>query len=319
MIDKHDFSIKRLDKTTDVGQMAELIDLCFGQQMDPDGKKYLNYLRNLASEKNQIIASFSNALTYSTAIDGFVSRVDGQLIGNVNISPYQNGSERTLFISNVAVHPDFRSQGVAKKLLQQVINYASQSHFSSLWLQVRKENEIAMHIYSSIGFEERVIRNTWVIQPTHPLAIEKSPALNIIKRRYSDWNKQEEWLRKMYPEEIQWQMEMNFSNFKPQIGQWISNAIAGRYFLHWSFIQQQQLVGLLTWQPSFHYADQLWLAAEDGFEDQIIDNVFPYVQRQVRTKKPLMINLPEGIADKTLPKLGFEKIHTLVWMIKQIN
>ena len=318
MIDKHNFLIQRLNKSKDLGQMAELIDLCFGQQMDPDGRKYLNYLKNLAREKHPFVASLSDSFSYSPSIDGFVCKANERLIGNLNISLYQDDKNQILFISNVAVHPDFRNKGVASRLIQQVIDYAFQFRFSSVWLQVRKENEIAYRIYSSIGFKEWDIRDTWVMQPTSLRTDERLPNMRITKRRSEDWKKQEEWLIKMYPVEIQWQLEITPSNFKPQIWQWITNSIAGKYFLHWSFVNQQQLEGVITWQPSFRFADQLWLAAKIGFEDQIIDNAFPFIHKQLMQKKPLMINLPEGIGNKALPKVGFEKMHTLKWMKKQI-
>ena len=107
MIDRHNFSIQRLNKSRDLGQMAELIDLCFGQQMDPDGKKYLNYLKNLAKEKHPLVASLSDSFSYSPSIDGYICKVNERLVGNVNISHYQDGKNQILFISNVAVHPDF--------------------------------------------------------------------------------------------------------------------------------------------------------------------------------------------------------------------
>ncbi len=319
MIDKLNFSIQRLNKSKDLGQMAELIDFCFGQQLDPDGKKYLNYLKFLAREKHPFVASLSDSFNYSPSVDGFVCKENERLIGNVNISLYQDNKNQILFISSIAVHPDYRNKGVARRLIQRVIDHAFQFRFSSVWLQVRLENEIAYRIYSSIGFKEWGIRDTWVLQPTSIRTDEKLPNMLITERRSEDWKKQEEWLIKMYPVEIQWQLEITPSNFKPQIWQRITNSIAGRYFLHWSFTHQQQLAGLITWQPSFRFADQLWLATRFGLEDQIIVSAFPFIQKQLMQKKPLMINLPEGIGNKALSKVGFEKMHTLKWMKKQIN
>jgi ribosomal protein S18 acetylase RimI-like enzyme len=310
---------QRLDKTRDIGQMADLIDLCFGQQMDPDGKKYLNYLRNLTRQNHSLVTLFEDSISYSPSIDGFVCKVNDRLIGNVNVSPYQDDKERILFISNVAVHPDFRNQGVAKQLVQKAIDFGFQLHFSTLWLQVRKENEIAYRVYASIGFKEWGIRDTWIIQPTSLSNDEKSLFMLINQRRMEDWQKQEEWLKNIYPVEIRWQLEINPLNFRPQIWQSIKNAINGRNFLHWSFIFQKQLVGVITWQPSFRFADQLWLAVKVGFEDQLIDNAFPFIQRQLMQKKPLMLDLPEGLGEKVLPRVGFEKMHTLRWMKRQIN
>jgi hypothetical protein len=241
------------------------------------------------------------------------------LVGNVNISPYQDGKKQILFISNVAVHPEFRNQGVAGGLINHVIDYAFKLHFSSIWLQVRVENEIADHIYSAIGFQEMGIRDTWVIQPTSISKNEKLVDMSIARRKPEDWIKQEEWLIKMYPMEMQWQLEIDPSTFKPQIWQWIVNSISGRFYLHWSFFHLHQLAGVITWQSSFRFADQLWLAAATGFEDRIIESAFPFIQKQLIQKKPLMINLKEGIGKSTLSKVGFEKLHTLKWMKKLMN
>lgn len=314
MFDKSTFSIQRFDGFRDIGPMAELIDLCFGKQMDPDAIRYLNYLKNLAKEKHPLVASINDSFNYSPPIDGFVCKTKGRLIGNVNISPYQETNNHILFISNVAVHPDFRNQGVASQLIQQVIDYAFQFHFNSVWLQVRIENEIACRIYSSKGFKVWGIRDTWVMEPTPIFPVERIPKMSIAKRRSEDWKKQEEWLMEMYPLEIQWQLELNPSTLKPQIWQRIINSLTGRYYIHWSFIQKQQLAGVITWQPTFRYADQLWLAAGNGLVDQIIDSAFPLIQKQLMKKKPLMINLPEKVGHEVLPKVGFQKEHSLKWM-----
>ena len=314
MIEKPNFLVQRLDKTRDIGQMADLIDLCFGQQMDPDGKKYLNYLRNIARQNNSFVALVENSIRYTPSIDGFVCRTNDRLIGNINISPYQDSKEKILFISNVAVHPDYRNLGIAKQLVQKAIDYTYQLHFTSVWLQVRKENEIAYHVYSSIGFKDWGNRDTWVIQPTSLGNDVKSPNILITRRRIVDWQKQEEWLKNIYPEEIRWQLEMSSLNFRPQIWQSIKNVISGRITLHWSFEDQQHLLGVITWQPSFRFADQLWMALKPGFEDRVIENAFPFIQRQLMQKKPLMLDLPEGLGSNALSKVGFEKMHTLRWM-----
>jgi ribosomal protein S18 acetylase RimI-like enzyme len=319
MIEKPNFLVQRLDKTRDIDQMADLIDLCFGEQMDPDGKKYLNYLRNIARQNNSFVALFEDSIRYTPSIDGFVCRTNDRLIGNINISSYQDANEKILFISNVAVHPDYRNQGIAKQLVQKAIDYAWQLHFTSVWLQVRKENEIAHHVYSSIGFKDWGIRDTWVIQPTTLCNDEKSPNILITSRRIVDWQKQEEWLKNIYPAEIRWQLEICSLNFRPQILQFIKNVISGRIFLHWSFEDQKILVGVITWQPSFRFADQLWMALQPGFEDQVIENAFPFIQKQLMQKKPLLLDLPEGLGSNALPKVGFKKMHTLRWMKRQIN
>ena len=58
-----------------------------------------------------------------------------------------------LDIHNVAVHPQYRRQGVARTMLRDIIERAVEKGFRRLTLEVRRSNDPAQTLYRSLGFE----------------------------------------------------------------------------------------------------------------------------------------------------------------------
>lgn len=69
--------------------------------------------------------------------------------------------EANLF--NIAIHPKYRNQGLAKTLLNQLIDdlMAMPNKILTLWLEVRKSNKPAIELYQSIGFNQITIRKNY--------------------------------------------------------------------------------------------------------------------------------------------------------------
>ena len=58
------------------------------------------------------------------------------------------------YITNVAVFPEYRRQGVAAKILEIYLNFAQANRLAFLTLEVRPSNEAAIALYQRYGFEE---------------------------------------------------------------------------------------------------------------------------------------------------------------------
>ena len=58
------------------------------------------------------------------------------------------------YITNVAVFPEFRRQGVAAKLIAVFENFARGNKLAFLTLEVRPSNAAAIALYKGFGFEE---------------------------------------------------------------------------------------------------------------------------------------------------------------------
>ena len=69
-------------------------------------------------------------------------------------------------VTNVATHPDFRRQGVARALLVRMIAALRAEGACSLTLEVRPSNEAALSLYRSEGFSPVGRRKNFYTDPT---------------------------------------------------------------------------------------------------------------------------------------------------------
>lgn len=69
-------------------------------------------------------------------------------------------------IGNIAVHPDYRNQGIATELLNNLLVGCKKEHGTkNLLLEVRVSNEPAINLYKKLGFYELVIRKQYYKNP----------------------------------------------------------------------------------------------------------------------------------------------------------
>ena len=69
------------------------------------------------------------------------------------------------YITNVAVRPEYRRQGVAGKLLQVFLNFAQANQLAFLTLEVRASNYGAIALYGSRGFRSAGRRKNYYEHP----------------------------------------------------------------------------------------------------------------------------------------------------------
>ncbi len=128
--------IRRAGKD-DIDRIAELEILCFH---DPWSRE-------------MVAAEFSgiNDTRY------FGAEMDRQLIGyaGVWLVPPEG------YITNVAVHPDFRRRGVAWQMLKSLFEACAGEGISDYTLEVRVSNEAAITLYKELGFETQGIRKRY--------------------------------------------------------------------------------------------------------------------------------------------------------------
>lgn len=58
------------------------------------------------------------------------------------------------YITNVAVFPEYRRQGIAAQILQVFVQFADANRLAFLTLEVRPSNAAAIALYQGFGFEE---------------------------------------------------------------------------------------------------------------------------------------------------------------------
>lgn len=64
-------------------------------------------------------------------------------------------------ITNIAVHPEFRNNGVGSGLLTELLEIAKIQGINALTLEVRKGNTTARSLYERFGFKEAGVRKQY--------------------------------------------------------------------------------------------------------------------------------------------------------------
>lgn len=62
------------------------------------------------------------------------------------------------FVTNVAVHPAYRRQGVATALLRELAAYARAHELARITLEVRASNQKAIALYEKMGYKKDGVR-----------------------------------------------------------------------------------------------------------------------------------------------------------------
>ena len=123
-----------------VSQVADLEKLCFS---DPWSEK------SVASELDNPLS------IWLVAVEGEC------LAGYVGSQTVLDESD----MMNIAVHPDFRRCGVAKQLVEQLVEALKQRGSRCLTLEVRASNEPARKLYEKLGFQQIGLRKNYYRNP----------------------------------------------------------------------------------------------------------------------------------------------------------
>jgi GNAT superfamily N-acetyltransferase len=308
--------IREIDLARDLNMVADLIELCFPIHLDPDGKTYVKEMRKTARDM-RLMGWLSNVSELEpTRSSGFVWEEGGRIVGNLSLIPLRKDERRVYLIANVAVHPDFRRRGIARKLTQHALVYLAQQRESEVWLQVRDDNPPAIALYRSLGFIDQAARTTWRIRPEDFQSglVTTRTGLSVRRRQRRDWEIQRNGLEAAYPQAIRWNLPVNFRRFEPGVLQAISNVMEGALLKHWAVRADGKCHGVITWQKSDSYANNLWLAFPDGLSETLLPFGLDHVMRHVPRNHPLSVDYPKSRCDEALRKLGFFEFRTLIWM-----
>ena len=123
-----------------VSQIAELEKLCFN---DP-------------WSENSIASELDNRLSC-----WLVAIVDDKVVGYVGSQTVLGETD----MMNIAIHPDYRKQGIATELISALIEALNERGSHSLMLEVRASNEPAKSLYLKMGFDVVGVRKNYYRNP----------------------------------------------------------------------------------------------------------------------------------------------------------
>lgn len=317
-------NLRPFDVRHDLTAVADLVELCFAETLDSDGRHYIRQMRSAARSPSYLLWAAAVAERVPLPLSGYVWEENGYLAGNLSLIPFNPAGRRIYLIANVAVDPAYRRRGIARALTSAAMQHVKKRGADSVWLHVRADNSAAFNLYTSLGFEERTRRTTWessradtqvYLAAQHP----DSTKLRIVPRHSRFWSKQCQWLKRVYPPETAWHMTFNLNALRPGLWGAIHRLLTGTQIRQLAVLEARRLIGVLAWQPLNYRSDQLWLAADPENEDKAIRALLSHLQGKLPYRRDLAIEYPANRSFQAFRDAGFEIRQTLIWMEKDLR
>jgi ribosomal protein S18 acetylase RimI-like enzyme len=265
-----------INLNSDIPGILKLLELVFGASMDAAGRQMFTGTAHLA-QSPAILWRLSPAAGKLSL--GFIWQENGRIVGNVTVLP-TNTPGRYLVV-NVAVHPDFRRQNIARLLMEQVDNLVRQRQGNQILLQVVKQNEAALNLYNSLNYTTIGSQTRWVASSSRLRRLDLNqakvaPPIRELKRR--EWQAAFALDQQVLHDDLNWPEKLKPDAYKT--GFWLKavDFLNGRHKEVWVTSEaQNQLTGLAT------------LSSEWGRSHRAAVRVHPSWQGQL--ERPLLAKL----------------------------
>ncbi len=242
--------LRRVNLNRDLGAIASLIEVCFASHMDASGRSTIHEMRAL-SRLGPLLRLLALMDDMVRGIgQGFVWEEDGQIVGNVTLFPARVPVElgRTTIIANVAVHPDYRRRGIARRLMEASLEAIAAGGGAAAILQVEEDNAGAVRLYQNLGFR---IERTWhqwrrAGQAPPPPRLPGGPRLTLRPGR--GWREEYALAALVFPPErggLGWQRPYHPREFRRSPGGHLLDLLSGTSLTRWCVYEEGQLAGSL--------------------------------------------------------------------------
>jgi ribosomal protein S18 acetylase RimI-like enzyme len=145
--------IRPFDIGRDLRAVAELIAVAFSQELDGRGADALREMRMMSHFGGLLGVMNRSTGEFNDMLSGFVWVEQGRVVGNVTVQRGDKIGSRWQ-IANVAVAPDYRGRGISHRLMDAALEHAVSCGGRWVVLQVYAANQVARHIYDTMGFKE---------------------------------------------------------------------------------------------------------------------------------------------------------------------
>ncbi len=312
------YRIREINVRKDIGQIPDLIELCFHPYLDPDGAAFIDRMRSVAEDWKRL--SFLSVFTQvDFSILGYVcENREGEIIGNVNLFPVNVKNRFAFLIANVCVHPQYRARGIGASMMREALHYAERQHASEVYLQVREETPEVLRMYMRLGFSEDSRRTGWL----RPRKLVRDCVDPSIRREKLNW--QERHLltgafKKWYPDDVIWNLNYDSKLFR-----------YGWFFSAWRFLARSdteafrmtdpegQTICWVGWQPTNNFSNNLWVVPVENCTEAQMRQILSVVGTRYARFKPLMVSFPKGVYADAFLESGFFVHNRLIWMHKPL-
>ncbi len=309
---------RRIACPQDVPQVAELLFICFSSALDASSRQMLQQVHWIASKGSASwnLGCLLGAVNREEWEHCVVWTEGGRPVANVTLSR-RLPEEGVWLLSNVAVHPDFRRRGIARKLVGFALDEVRRMGGRQIHLQVDAENETAAVIYRELGFRESGCRVTWYLpagrRQAERLLTGRVDSVRVDLRRKSEWREEFEFLIACTPSGLVWNAPLRAERIRPSFWRFLDRTLVGESEEH-LLARCDGMLAAVFIATRKAYSWEGMLIQRSGTAGQVEESILKlFLQGRGAETSGVLETTAEADPD-IMAKLGFQLRRTLVWM-----
>ena len=306
--------VRPLNIFTDLPIVADIIETCFEGFLDGDGLAAVDSIRRRGRDKNFLAWAPRVVDSISLPLSGFVYEVDGILAGNASLIPYNRAGEKHYLVANVATLPNYRRQGIARKLTQAAVEKAKTQGASSIWLQVRQDNPGAIDLYEQLGFRQRMANTTWHLPPDYKISPRPYAGVSIRQTLNSEWQQLSVAYKQVYPPWLDWYYGHRVDDLTPGFWKSLQRFFRDERAVLISAMEGTNVAGGIAIKKVIGQPDKIYCTRPLAGGANTMAALLTSLASMLETRKKQVFEFPPSEYDQLIFDAGFVKQRTLVWM-----
>jgi ribosomal protein S18 acetylase RimI-like enzyme len=319
---KNRTGIRPLNPARDLGQLADLVENAFGDELSEGGARVLREIRLLSK-----LGPLNHLLVGTNEVDGlftgFVWEQDGRVVGSVTVNR-PTGHPHRWQISNVAVLDTYRRQGIGQRLVEEAIALIVRRGGRSAYLFVRDDNPPAMELYGSLGFVK--VDETTELKLDEPfLSSRPAPLHTLQPLSLAQGQAVYELVRRAVAPGHYWLYAVRRNQYvrsaDERLLHWLESLFTGETELRWGVAEHSALRAAVIlhatrlWNLGPHRL-QFWIHPNwrERIAEPLADDIISILSEQSRRPTYVVVPACEERAAAALIEAGFRQIKTLLLM-----
>ena len=306
-----------INLSKDVPQVIALLELVFGEKLGANGRYVLNNV-NLGT---QTPFSWRLNMRFSRLAPGVVWEENGRIIANATLLPTR--SQDRFIVVNVAVHPDYRRRGIARLLMEAIMDLVRARQGKTIILQVVKDNLPAIKLYESLQFQNLGSITNWYatasqIHTIHPTSSHRQPPV-IRELRAKEWQQAHHLDSLALSIDLNWPEPPQPTVYKRSLRRRVDDFLNGRAVETWVTTNRHgQLTGLATINSQWGRIHQLLIRIHPQWRGELERPLLAKLLRRLRylPRRNVRLDYPfeDTFMDGLLYEANFQPRRTLTHM-----
>lgn len=260
--------LRPMNLSRDLPQIVELLTVAFRPALRAEGR---------GAAATQLSANPGWVARWQQwrqgVVPGFVWEEHGRIVGNVSLLPTRVLGR--FIVANVAVHPDFRRRGIARALMEAVLDTVESHGAHVVVLQVRHDNDGAIRLYRSLGFHVVGSMTSWEASYAQvrllPLEVsgrypDQTGPFYIRPLRSSEWRAAWDLDRRSLAADLNWPDPLEPDAYRRDFRRRVDGLFSGRRQENWlALTPGDELAGVASILSEWGRAHTLSLRVPDSW------------------------------------------------------